>query len=117
MSNNYLKFLLSIAFCLNLFLGYYFVYDFFIKKENNDDEYKTLLTDKENKIESLDKVNKKNQKIIDSLNTENTKNETKVLVIRNKIKQNKKDEQIIRDNINNMDADSVYRELSETKLN
>jgi hypothetical protein len=115
MNNNYLKFLLSISFCLNLFLGYYAIYSFFFKKTNNE-FYQEIINEKENLIYNLEKENKKRDLKIDSLHKVNqdiiVKNNNIVL----KINKNKKDEKIIRDNINDMDANALLRELSETEM-
>jgi len=113
MSNSYLKFLLSVAFCLNLFLGYYFVYTFFFKKEENNDD---LISQKEAKIQELDKINKEKQILIDSLQTQIDKTEQNTIVIKEKIKDNKNEEKNIKTRINNMDDATLIRELSNEQF-
>ena len=113
MTNNYLKFLLSITFCLNLFLGYYFVYTFFFKKEENNDD---LISQKEAKIQELDKINKEKQILIDSLQTQIDKTEQNTIVIKEKIKDNKNEEKNIKTRINNMDDATLIRELTNEQF-
>lgn len=121
MNSNYLKFLLSVSVCLNLFLGYYFVYTFFFKKiENNDDKLNNIITEKEAKIEQLDKINLEKQLLIDSLEIEINKTNGKTTVVEEKIKQNKEDEKNIkirRDRVNNDDDAALIRELSNQEIN
>jgi hypothetical protein len=116
MSNNYLKFILSISFSLNLFLGYYFVYTFFFKKENDKAEYfENLINQKEEKIVELDKVNKKNELLIDSLLNKNDEEVKIVNTLTDKINKNKKDEKTIntpKTRINNADDAALISELS-----
>jgi hypothetical protein len=110
------KFLLSVSFCLNLFLGYYFVYKlFFEKKENNDN----LINKKEIKIIELDKINKEKQLVIDSLEIEINKMNKKTTLLDEKIRRNKKYEETIkirRIRVNNDDDTALIRELSEQQI-
>jgi len=118
MKNNYLKFLLSVTFCLNLFLGYYFVYNFFFKKPDKVDdntELQNLINQKETKIEELDKINKEKQIVIDSLLAKNNEDEKTTITLKQKINQNKKDETKIttpKTRINNSDDAELISELS-----
>lgn len=118
MNNNYLKFFLSVTFCLNLFLGYYFVYNFFFKKPDKVDdntELQNLINQKEIKIAELDKINKEKQIVIDSLLTKNNEDEKITSTLKQKINQNKKDESKIttpKTRINNSDDAELISELS-----
>jgi hypothetical protein len=117
MTSNYLKFLITLSFCLNLFLGYYFIYNFFLKKQEINNDY--IIKEKELKIEELDKINKEKQCLIDSLQIEINKTGEKSIAVEEKIKQNKNDEKIIkirRDRVNNDDDNALIRELSEQQI-
>jgi septal ring factor EnvC (AmiA/AmiB activator) len=117
MSSNYLKFLLTVCLCLNLFLGYYFIYNFFLKKQENNDD--NTIKEKELKIEQLDKINKEKQLLIDSLQIEINKTDEKSIAVEEKIKQNKNDEKNIkirRNRVNNDDDAALIRELSEQEI-
>ena len=115
MTSNYLKFLLTVSFCLNLFLGYYFVYDYFFKVENTDEKLEILINQKESKIKQLDKTNKEKELVIDSLENVIVKTEKNSLTLKEKIKENKKDEKVVktrRVRINNSDDAALLSELS-----
>jgi hypothetical protein len=113
MTSNYLKFLLTVSFCLNLFLGYYLIYNFFIKKQEINNDY--IIKEKELKIEELDKINKEKELVIDSLENVIVKTEKNSLTLKEKIKENKKDEKVVktrRVRINNSDDAALLSELS-----
>lgn len=116
MTLNYAKFLLSVSFVLNMFLGYYFFYSE-THKESEDKSYLyDEITNKEKNIVSLRNSIKIKDIKIDSLLSLNTKIEVKSSDLREKIKISKKDEKDIHTRITNIDDATLIRELSNEEF-
>jgi regulator of replication initiation timing len=111
MSRNYAIFLLTVSIVINVLLGYFLYYRFYVKVDDKNYLYNEIAT-KEKKIIDLNNSINLKDIVIDSLLSINTKIEIKNPQLREKIKISKNDEKNIHTRISNIDDATLIRELS-----